>query len=216
MLTETKRTLRKPLQPVARGLDAAGVRANHVTVAGVVACGLAAISLALDQTALALIWLLIGLLCDMLDGDLARLRPENISRFGAFLDSTVDRISEAFIFAGVLIAKQAHDGPAGWVWLCLWVLALTGSFLVSYTRARAEGLGVDCSVGVAERPERMVILILMILFGLSISGLFLLILTVLTWWTVYQRMEHTAGRIRAEAAGGDAKGTEATGPRGVE
>ncbi len=218
MLTETKRALRKPLLPIARGLDAAGVRANHVTVAGVVACGLAAIALALDRTALALIWLLIGLLCDMLDGDLARLRPENISRFGAFLDSTVDRISEAVLFAGILIAKQEHDGPAGWFWLVLWVLALSGSFLVSYTRARAEGLGVDCSVGVAERPERMVILILLIVFGLSLSGLFLLILSVLAWWTVYERMQHTAGRIRAEVGGdavrepdrdgGDARGTE--------
>jgi phosphatidylglycerophosphate synthase len=196
MLADIKRTLRKPLHPIARGLDAAGVGANHVTMAGVTASALAAISLAWNQIPLALIWLLIGLLCDMLDGDLARLRPGKATGFGAFLDSTMDRISEALLFGGLLIAKQYHDGPAGWIWLSLWVLALSGSFMVSYARARAEGLGLDCAVGIAERPERMVILFLLILMGLSLSGWFLLLLAGLAWWTVYQRIRHTAGRIR--------------------
>lgn len=195
MLSATKESLRKPLQPVAGWLDAAGVRANHVTIAGLVASALAAVSLAMGQLVLALIWFVVALLCDMVDGDLARLRPENGSPFGAFLDSTVDRISESLVFGGLLIGKQAHDGPAGWFWLLLWVLALSGSFMVSYTRARAEGLSTDCKVGLAERPERMVLMVLLLIFGLGASGWFLLILSILTWWTVYQRISHVAGRL---------------------
>ena len=165
MLTGAKSRLRKPLRPVAHWLDRAGVRPNHVTLAGLLASLLAALALARGDLVLGLIWLLISLLCDMLDGDLARVRPGNGSPLGAFLDSCTDRVSEALVFGGLLIGKATHAGPLHWPWIVVWTLALTGSFLVSYTRARAEGLGTDCRVGFAERPERMVLLILLLVFG---------------------------------------------------
>jgi|GEM_PF-1349720 len=194
MLSDLKTTLRKPLHPLARWLDEAGATPNHVTMAGLAASVLSGLALALDSMGLGLIWLLVALLCDMLDGDIARLSPGKATPSGAFFDSCADRVSEAVVFGGLLIGKLDNTFT-GWVWITLWVLALTGSFMVSYARARAEGLGQSCNVGIAERPERMVILVLMLIFGYSASGWFLMILAALTWYTVYQRISHVAGNL---------------------
>ncbi len=199
MLGPLKQNLRKPLLPVARWLDVLGAKPNHLTFAGLLAAALSGAAIALGHPVLGLIWLVVGLLCDMLDGDLARLTPGRSTPLGAFLDSTIDRASEAFIFTGLLIGKAYHGGGAGWMWLLVWTLALTGSFLVSYTRARAEGLGTTCQVGIAERPERMVLLLLLLIVGLRHSGWFLLVIAVLAWITVYQRIAHVARQLAPSA-----------------
>jgi CDP-diacylglycerol--glycerol-3-phosphate 3-phosphatidyltransferase len=211
MLTEAKARSRRILLPIVRWLHAAGVQPDQLTVAGVIAAGIAGLALALGNPGLGLVWLMISLLCDLLDGDLARLRSSGHSVFGAFIDSCSDRASEAFVFGGLLIGKAIHGGGIGWLWGMLWVLTLAGGFLVSYTRARAEGLGLSCTVGIGERAARMVILILLLLFGFRSSGWFLLALVLLSWFTVYQRVAH----VRRETRGTPGPVTEGPSEEGV-
>jgi CDP-diacylglycerol--glycerol-3-phosphate 3-phosphatidyltransferase len=217
MQSTFKQSVRRPLQPVARRLRGLGIRPNHVTLAGVLAACGAAVCLAADRLTLALVWMAVSLLCDMLDGDLARLDPQRSSPFGAFLDSSVDRISEAVVFGGLLIGQLHAEAGAGTLWLVLWILALTGSFMVSYARARAEGLGIPCAVGFAERPERMVVLLALIIAGWQLSIWFLAALAVMSWLTVSQRIAHVARAVRqADRSAVEKKGgvrpAEALGP----
>ena len=142
--------------------------------------------------------------CDVLDGRLAR-KTGKYSPFGAFFDSTLDRFGELFIFLG--LAWHFSGGPglfqnpmerpgqaqSLWAIVCI-ILAIAGSFMVSYTRARAEGLGVTCNIGWMQRPERMTLLIIGSLLA-SIPGighvvmkLTLLMLAVLSNVTAVQRM----------------------------
>ncbi len=197
MQSSLKTSLRKPLLPLVRWLAAMGVQPNQITFAGLLASLLAGAAIAFGHLPLGLIWLIVGLVCDMLDGDLARLKPEKMGPAGAFLDSCADRLSEAFVFGGLLIGKIYHGGGADLSWLLVWLLALSGSFLVSYTRARAEGLGSSCSVGFAERPERMLILLLLLIFGFQRSVWFLLGLALLSCWTVYQRAVYVVHQLGA-------------------
>ena len=132
------------------------------------------------------------------------------SRFGAFLDSTLDRLAEAVVLVGLagfyighlveltldprLAAEEIGRGldPAVWERVGLVaVLALVGSFMVSYTRARAEGLGLACRVGWFERPERMVLIIAAAAFGVGpVMPAALIGLTVLSFATAAQRLAH--------------------------
>jgi CDP-diacylglycerol--glycerol-3-phosphate 3-phosphatidyltransferase len=197
------------LDPVVNGLAAAGLRPNHMTILGLVFSLGAAYGFALGKfQAAALVTCFAGV-CDILDGQLAR-RTRGESKFGAFLDSTLDRLAEAAILVGIAwfylfnLVEMAIDPqrvyanlqrglePVTWAAITLLaVLALAGSFMVSYTRARAEGLGLDCRVGWFERPERMVLIIIMgfIGFGPAIPA-GLLILVTLSFATAFQRMAH--------------------------
>jgi CDP-diacylglycerol--glycerol-3-phosphate 3-phosphatidyltransferase len=201
--------------PPARWLYALGIRPDHVTWLGFglsVAAGLAFFE-GLFRVG-ALVALLSGL-CDILDGQLARVRGTT-SRFGAFLDSTLDRFADAFLLIGIAgfyianlvqlttdplrVMEELERGlePRTWALVALLaVLALVGSLMVSYTRARAEGLGLDCKVGWFERPERMVLLIVAGLFGIGpVMPWALLILTVMAFVTVAQRMSHVHKNTR--------------------
>ena len=199
MQSTFKHSARKPLQPVARLLRKIGARPDHVTLAGLLAACVTAVYLAAGHLLPALIWMIVSLLCDMLDGDLARLDPRRTSPFGAFLDSSVDRVSEAVVFGGLLIGQAQHGAGAERIWLIAWILALTGSFMVSYARARAEGLGIACAVGFAERPERMVVLLALIIAGWRFSIWFLAVLALMSWLTVIQRLVHVARSARPAA-----------------
>lgn len=128
------------------------------------------------------ILLLVAGVFDMLDGALAR-RAGRVSRFGAVLDSTLDRFSEAVLLLGVLVLFAA-DGKQGGVLLI--GITLFGSMLVSYIRARAEAMGLECRVGLFTRPERVIVLAL----GLLLNQLFiaLAIIAVLSFFTVGQRL----------------------------
>ncbi len=129
---------------------------------------------------------------DIFDGALARAAGK-VYRYGAFLDSTVDRYSEGVVYLGILIYfLDRHDG-----WRPIVVLvALAGSFLVSYVRARAQSLGFTCDVGILARPERVVIIVAGLLLeamGLKISGatpltVALVILAIGTNFTAVQRV----------------------------
>jgi len=120
---------------------------------------------------------------DMLDGAVARVKNET-SRFGAFLDSTLDRYSEAFMFFGLLLYYQRPSHPSNEI--ALIYTSVIGSFLVSYIRARAEALGFDCKVGLLERPRRIILLVLGLLSGWILVMLWTL--AILTHITALQRL----------------------------
>ena len=181
--------------PVAEWLIRMRVRPNTITSTSAIVVIGAGAAFGLDQPRLGAVWLLLSGLLDILDGQVAR-RGGMTSTFGAFFDSTLDRIGEAVLYAGIAVYFQTAEGQAAPVLGVLAGLAaLTGSFLVSYTRARAEGLGLDCRVGLAQRPERILGVGAPILFfGAGPHGILLLIiigiLAVLSWITVVQRAAH--------------------------
>jgi CDP-diacylglycerol--glycerol-3-phosphate 3-phosphatidyltransferase len=129
----------------------------------------------------------------MLDGAVARVSGL-ASRYGAFLDSTIDRAAEMLLFGGLLVYFTRQDGSS--LYPLLTFCAAGSSFLVSYTRARAEGLGIPCSVGWMERPERLVLLMIAVVFGAEPVRVALWILFVLTLWTAGQRMLHVRRETR--------------------
>jgi CDP-diacylglycerol--glycerol-3-phosphate 3-phosphatidyltransferase len=140
-----------------------------------------------------IIFLLAGLF-DLLDGALARYM-EKTTRFGALLDSTADRITEGAIFLSLIFVTGVSVWPFNVTWeLVLIFLALIGSYLTSYIRARAEGLNIDCTVGLFTRVERVIILA----FGLLLSQVFiaLAIVVVLSFVTVGQRLVHVWRQAR--------------------
>ncbi len=145
-------------------------------------------------------------LFDVLDGTVAR-RTGKASTFGAFYDSTLDRIADGFVLGGlgVFYATSAVHASA-WM-VSITILGLIGTFLTSYTRARAEALGIDAKVGLLQRPERVVLLsVPQAFFGLALHGLVLgaiiIVLTVTAWITAAQRIwvvyEATRGERPAE------------------
>lgn len=121
-------------------------------------------------------------LFDLVDGALARATGQ-ATRFGALLDSTVDRLSEA-VLLGALLVLYIGQGPTQGIILVF--VVLIGSFLVSYIRARAEGLRIDCQVGLFTRAERVIVLALGILLNQVLIALWLLV--VFTYFTVVQRL----------------------------
>jgi CDP-diacylglycerol--glycerol-3-phosphate 3-phosphatidyltransferase len=157
---------RAGIGPLARALAGLGVTANAVTIAGgvlsVIGAGLIAAGLPLP----AVLVLLIGTLADTLDGQIANASGGG-TRFGAFLDSTVDRVADGALFAGAA-ASGASLGQPLLVWSSL--VALIASFLVSYVRAKAESLGASARVGPAPREARIVIF----LIGLAAWAVFAL------------------------------------------
>jgi CDP-diacylglycerol--glycerol-3-phosphate 3-phosphatidyltransferase len=152
------------IAPVARRLAAMGVTANAVTVTGAVVTTVGAGLLAAGMPLAALVVLAAGTIADTLDGQIAKAAGGG-TRFGAFLDSTMDRLADGALFAGTgLYAVSA--GQTTLLWSAL--LALVTGFLVPYIRAKAESLGVTASVGPAPREARIVIF----LVGLSVWAIF--------------------------------------------
>ncbi len=156
VMGETLKTSgRRLLRPVVRLLARARVSPAVVTVAALPLSMLSGWLFACGRFLLAgLVLALVGL-CDSLDGELSRLSG-NAGSTGAFLDSNVDRLSESFVLVGIYWYYQFWNP---WHAL-LAVLTLVFSLLVSYVRARAEGLGRECKVGLFERPVRLVVLVL--------------------------------------------------------
>lgn len=152
----------RPVTAVATWLHGMGVTPNGVTYAGFALTVLTAFFLAGGQFFVGALMLLVASLFDMLDGALARI-SRNISTFGAFLDSTLDRYSESITF--LALAFFYSRTPATRTELILVFVIIIGSLMVSYTRARAEGLQLQSKSGMLQRPERIVLLILGLLTG---------------------------------------------------
>jgi CDP-diacylglycerol--glycerol-3-phosphate 3-phosphatidyltransferase len=147
---------RAGLAPIARRLAAMGVSANAVTILGGLLTVVGAAFLAAGIPLVALVILIAGTLADTLDGQIAKASGGG-TPFGAFLDSTVDRVADAALFSGTALLAAASGQPA-LVWWSL--VALVASSLVPYVRAKAEALGLGARVGPAPREARIAIFLL--------------------------------------------------------
>lgn len=192
---------RRRMETVGQAVGATGISPNALTVLGLTICVAAGALIAVGHLAAGGVVFLLGSAFDMLDGAVARAMNKT-SRFGAFLDSLLDRYSEAVIF-GALILEVGRRGDLALV--AGGCLALAGSLLVSYARARAEGLGLDCEVGAVQRTERVIILGAGLLFPHLLLTPAVWLLAVATNVTVVQRVLHVR-RLLAEQddARGDA------------
>jgi CDP-diacylglycerol--glycerol-3-phosphate 3-phosphatidyltransferase len=170
------------IEPVARFLGSLGLSPNAVTVLGFFLTLLVAGVLATGHLLLAGILLIFTLAFDAVDGTLARLLGQT-SRFGAFLDSTLDRWAEVVLFVAIAWVELQVDNDLG---VMLAVVAMAMSLLVSYTRARAEGIGQQCREGILTRFERLVILIAGLILGQLTWAL--AIIAVLAGVTAIQRI----------------------------
>lgn len=179
--------------PIGRGIAAIGLGADAITFLGFLLAVAAGLWLAAGRWPLAFAALALSSLCDLLDGAVARARGGG-SPIGATLDSTVDRYSESVVLTGVLIHRLQQGVEVWFVWL--WALALTASFLISYVRARAEGLGLRCDVGLLERPERLGLLLLLCLIGPRSAPWVLGLLALGGHVTFIQRIVHVARATR--------------------
>jgi CDP-diacylglycerol---glycerol-3-phosphate 3-phosphatidyltransferase len=180
------------LAPVVRLAIALHLTPNTITVIGLGITILASTLVAFDWLLLGAAILTAGSLLDAVDGALARAQGGGTA-FGGFLDSTLDRAGESILFIGVAAwLLQTHPDPI--LPVIALMVALTGSFLVSYAHARAQGIGLGASVGLAPRTERLVLMIA----GVALAGLgltvgliaIILMLAVLTVVTVFQRIRH--------------------------
>ncbi len=185
MLSHYKERFTHWADPVARALLALRLRPNHLTVLGLGVSVLAALSFARGRERWGAVLLILAGLFDFFDGSLARLSGQ-VTPFGAFLDSVIDRYSDLVVMAGILVLFARMGRPTEVV---LALLALIGTVMVSYTKARAQAIGVACEIGLMERPERLIVLIAGGLFDLMTPALW--VLAVLVNLTAIQRILYT-------------------------
>jgi CDP-diacylglycerol--glycerol-3-phosphate 3-phosphatidyltransferase len=181
------------------------VHPNTLTLLGLILAAVSALLLAEGRLRLALIPYFFSGLADMLDGAVARATGRG-SDFGAALDSTVDRVSEGVVLGGLLLGLLRNPPGGEALFVALILLVLISSFLVSYTRARAEGLGLACSVGWMERPARLVLLALILLAGRPAVLPGLILLGSLTSWTVIQRVLHIKNEVERRSGESEIRG----------
>lgn len=187
----SRRRLARVVDPLGRALVRAGVSADLMTVLGTVGVLIGCFGFVVRGQILAgLLIITASMLTDMLDGAIARARG-TAHRFGAFLDSTMDRVADGAVF-GSLAYWLAVTGQR-YAFAAALVCLVTGQ-LVSYAKARAEGLGISCDVGIAERTERLILLglggiawLLGVPYAFEVS---LTLLAVLSLVTVVQRVLH--------------------------
>jgi len=190
-----------------------GLTPNKISIIGFILALASAVSYALNTAEsawwliLAVVFLLASGFCDTLDGIVARTFQQT-TVFGGFFDSVLDRYADAAVFAAIIIAGLANpswDGPFwGPLWGAVWGLAaLSGSMMVSYTRARAEAAGIKMeSVGLAERAERILILAVVSIiafFWLPALGYGIAVLALLANFTVMQRALYVYRKLKVKS-----------------
>lgn len=180
------------VEPIARALARLRIPPNVVTISGFVLNIGVGIVLALGHIRWGGVCIILAAIFDALDGTLARIVGRT-SRFGAFLDSTMDRFSEAVIFLGLLVWYTRLGARQE---ILLIYATIVGSQMVSYTRARAEGLGLSCKVGILTRMERVIVLTAGLLLNQVLIALW--IMAILTNLTALQRMIHVWQATRKE------------------
>ena len=192
------------INAMVRGIASAGIHPNILTTVGVminVGCG---VLFGFGQFFWAGIVLIVANLFDMLDGNVARLTGR-VTRFGAFLDSSLDRVSDMVCFIGIIIFYSRNTPEHSVLNVFLGGVGLLGSVMVSYTTARSEALGIKSNVGFLQRPERIVLFIIGALstWDWSSTNFFanrmpqvLWILAIGSTWTFVQRMIHTWKELR--------------------
>jgi CDP-diacylglycerol--glycerol-3-phosphate 3-phosphatidyltransferase len=172
------------LDPISRLLARMGVQPNLLSMIGLFAAIAAGAVVAAGHISMGGWLFLFSGPFDALDGALARTAGLE-SRFGAFLDSFIDRYSEAVVLFGILCWATFNDDH---ILVMVTFLTMVGSLMVSYARARAEGLGISCKVGIFTRLERVIVLTLALMTKQLLVGL--IILALLTNFTALQRMFH--------------------------
>jgi CDP-diacylglycerol---glycerol-3-phosphate 3-phosphatidyltransferase len=187
MLNQLRPALSRVITPVGRALARTGLTPNTITVVGALGVAGGALGLyPLGEFFWGTIVITIFVFFDMLDGAVAR-ETGRTSRFGAFLDSNLDRVSDAAIFSGLILYYAGREQ----VIVALALFCLVSGALVSYARARAEGIGLSANVGLAERGERLIISLAAIgLTGLGVPyvlAIGLWLLSVASVITVAQR-----------------------------
>lgn len=196
MLTEAARKYARIfLEPIARFVSWTGVSPNVITIIGFVLMVGVAVVLALGHLVWGGVLITAAGLFDALDGTLARMMGRT-SRFGAFLDSTLDRFSEAIIFLGLFIYLNGQDQNLE---LVLIYATVVGSLMVSYARARAEGIGIPLKEGLFTRFERVLLLVIGLVFNQL--TLVLWVLAIFSNITAIQRM-YLVWRITGGEEGG--------------
>jgi len=190
--------------PLARAFIRAGIHPNVITTVGTLIVVSAGVAFGAGAIRLGGLLLLLSGIFDILDGQVAR-QGGMMTTFGAFYDSTLDRVGESAVFAGLALYFMQGGVPALQAPIAVGIAmtALVTSLLVSYTRARAEGLGIECTVGIAARAERILLLgVPALLFGPGRHGALLfwivVILALANAITVVQRVVHVA-RVAGDA-----------------
>jgi len=173
------------IDPVVTVMARYGISPNALTVIGMLAHFLLAWLVSQGQMQGAAIAIFFIAPLDALDGALARKRGVQTGQFGAFLDSTLDRLAEIILFGGFLFY---YMGLGNTLMVATAYIAITGSLMVSYARARAEGLGYSSKIGILSRVERYTVLTLFLL--LNRPQIALIIIAILTYITVAQRVFH--------------------------
>lgn len=191
-ITQFLLAVRPVLQPVVRFLAALQMNPNLLTFISLLLCLIAAFFFAQGELRFAAVAMLLGGLFDVLDGDVARA-ANRTTRFGALFDSVLDRYAELALYFGIgyfFLTNWAFDLRYKTIIFFVVFMAAAGSTMVSYVRARAEGLDIDCRVGLMQRPER----ILLLGFGALISVKSLLVvlalIALLANFTAVQRVVH--------------------------
>ena len=193
------------IDPVANWLVKRGVHPNTITIVGTLCTVIGGVIYGTGHIRTGGFFLGITALFDVLDGTVAR-RSNKSSMFGAFLDSTLDRLADGFVLGGLAVFYATSQVHGSVPLMITALLGLVGAFLTSYTRARAESLGLDAKVGLLQRPERVVLLAApQALFGLVLDGWVLAIIVVIlaatAWITVIQRVAYVyTATTRADAA----------------
>ena len=191
------------IDAMVRALAYLGINPNILTVIGVsinVACG---VLFGLGYFFWAGIVLIVANLFDMLDGNVARLTG-NVTRFGGFLDSTLDRLSDMVIFVGIMVFYAANRPEHSLLNVFLAGMGMMGSVMVSYTAAKAEGVIGGANVGFLQRPERIVLFIIGALSSTDLLGPYLShrmpavlwVLAVGSFWTFIHRLYYTWKEMR--------------------
>ncbi len=176
----------KLLTPLIKILTRWGINPNSFTLAGLIITSMAAVAFIMGHLRLGGFLILLGGLCDTIDGSLARF-TNKATRFGAMFDSAVDRYSEFVMFFGMVVYfVMLKDYPTSVVTF----FALCGSIMVSYSRARAESLGFDSRVGIMQRPERIVFLGLGALIHPGALKFAIWLVAIFANFTALQRIRH--------------------------
>lgn len=185
------------MRPMGSALGRTGLSPNAITLLGLLIQTGAAALIVADRLLLAGLVTIVAGVSDVLDGAVAKATGKT-SKLGALVDSTADRVSDALFFLPVAWLYTVSGGAARdepWV-AAVALIGLVAAFLVSYVRARAESLGYACNVGIAERAERVILMIVGLVFNFLLPAI-LVLLAVLSTITVIQRLLH----VWAQATG---------------
>ena len=200
------------INAMVRALASAGVHPNILTTIGVLINGLCGVLFGFGEFFWAGLVLIVANLFDMLDGNVARMTG-NVTKFGSFLDSSLDRLSDMFAFVGIMMFYAGNSPQHSLLNVFLAGVGMIASVMVSYTTARSEGLGVKANVGFLQRPERVVLFIIGALstwdwnstnFFVNRMPQVLWVLAVGSVWTLVHRMYFIwkeFRRIEIETAG---------------